>query len=289
MKKVLAILLLLGGLCGVASAQTDLQLPCKTRTLTETGRVLLLDNTHGHGGVPAFGYRSGQFFVRYTGAPDSTSISIEAGAEPLATATPATKLTATGRSAQVEIGQLFGKYGYIYANLTVMANGTNPTAIVTSCFDTTLIGHAVGTKGDVGLGNVDNTSDANKPVSSATQSALNAKLATPVTTFANITSTCTGTETFAIASAWIANAVITTTGSCVLNITNPLAGGNYVVVVIQGAGGSHTLGLGTGCTWKVSGGGAGAVTPSTGAGAIDILAFTYDGANCYANYNKNFS
>lgn len=35
-------------------------------------------------------------------------------------------------------------------------------------------------KGDVGLGNVDNTSDANKPVSSATQTALNAKQATLV-------------------------------------------------------------------------------------------------------------
>ena len=31
-------------------------------------------------------------------------------------------------------------------------------------------------KADVGLGNVDNTSDANKPVSTATQTALNAKL-----------------------------------------------------------------------------------------------------------------
>ena len=35
-------------------------------------------------------------------------------------------------------------------------------------------------KGDVGLGNVDNTSDANKPVSTATQTALNAKQATLV-------------------------------------------------------------------------------------------------------------
>lgn len=39
-------------------------------------------------------------------------------------------------------------------------------------------------KGDVGLGNVDNTSDANKPISSATQTALNAKapLASPAFT-----------------------------------------------------------------------------------------------------------
>jgi len=35
-------------------------------------------------------------------------------------------------------------------------------------------------KGDVGLGNVDNTADADKPISSATQSALNAKQATLV-------------------------------------------------------------------------------------------------------------
>ncbi len=38
------------------------------------------------------------------------------------------------------------------------------------------------TKSDVGLGNVDNTSDTNKPVSSATQTALNGKLNTPTGT-----------------------------------------------------------------------------------------------------------
>lgn len=46
---------------------------------------------------------------------------------------------------------------------------------------TTVNGHALSSnvtvsKSDVGLGNVDNTSDANKPVSSATQTALNAKV-----------------------------------------------------------------------------------------------------------------
>ena len=39
-----------------------------------------------------------------------------------------------------------------------------------------LLGDALA-KGDVGLGNVDNTSDANKPISTATQTALNAKAA----------------------------------------------------------------------------------------------------------------
>lgn len=36
-------------------------------------------------------------------------------------------------------------------------------------------GAVVVTKSDVGLGNADNTSDANKPVSTATQTALNLK------------------------------------------------------------------------------------------------------------------
>jgi len=47
-------------------------------------------------------------------------------------------------------------------------------------------------KGDVGLGNVDNTSDANKPVSSATQTALNAKADT---SHAHATSDVTGLDT----------------------------------------------------------------------------------------------
>jgi len=109
------------------------------------------------------------------------------------------------------------------------------------------------------------------------------------TSFGNLTSTCAGAQTWALASAWVANAKITLTGSCTLNLTNPLAGGNYVLEVIQGSGGSHTLTLGTGCTWKVGGGGGGAVTPTTTAGAIDVLAFTFDGTNCLATYGKNFN
>lgn len=58
-------------------------------------------------------------------------------------------------------------------------------------------------KADVGLGNVDNTSDANKPVSTATQSALDAKqpLDSDLTTIASLTPT---TDNFMVAasSAW---------------------------------------------------------------------------------------
>lgn len=63
---------------------------------------------------------------------------------------------------------------------TLSYNGTDliwttpPSAPVTSVNSQT--GAVVLTKNDIGLGNVDNTSDANKPVSTATQTALNAKL-----------------------------------------------------------------------------------------------------------------
>ena len=49
----------------------------------------------------------------------------------------------------------------------------NQTAPVTSV--NTKTGAVTITKGDIGLGNVDNTSDANKPVSTATQAALDGK------------------------------------------------------------------------------------------------------------------
>lgn len=52
--------------------------------------------------------------------------------------------------------------------------------------------HSV-TKAQVGLGNVDNTSDANKPISTATQTALDGKQ--PVGTYATGTGTANGTNT----------------------------------------------------------------------------------------------
>ena len=100
------------------------------------------------------------------------------------------------------------------------------------------------------------------------------------------------TVTWAIGGALVANASLTFTthgGSRTLNITNPVNGGSYVLWLKQDGTGGEGLTLGTGCTWRVSGGGAGAITPSTGANVVDVLAFTYDGTNCYANFNKNFN
>ena len=73
---------------------------------------------------------------------------------------------------------------------------TNKTNIDTKVNKTTTInGHELSgnitlNKGDVGLGNVDNTSDANKPISTAAQTALNAKAdKTSVGTLTDLTTT----------------------------------------------------------------------------------------------------
>lgn len=88
-----------------------------------------------------------------------------------------------------------------------------------------------------------------------------------------------------------ANATVTLGGNRTLNITGPVDGGSYVLTVLQDGTGTRGLVLGTGCTWKVSGGGAGAITPSTTASAVDVLAFTYKAGttSCLANFNRNFN
>ncbi len=100
------------------------------------------------------------------------------------------------------------------------------------------------------------------------------------------------TVTWAIASAYEANAGLTFTthgGSRTLNITGPVNGGTYVLFIKQDGTGGEGLTLGTGCTWKISGAGAGAITPTTSANAIDLLTWSYDGTNCYANFNTHFN
>lgn len=112
------------------------------------------------------------------------------------------------------------------------------------------------------------------------------------TTGAFSTQTDGATVTWAVASAYQANAVLTFTvhsGSRTLNLTGLVNGGNYVLKLIQDGTGGEGLTLGTGCTWKVISGGAGTVTLTNAANAVDILAFTYDGTNCLANIGKNYN
>jgi len=131
-------------------------------------------------------------------------------------------------------------------------------------------------KGDVGLGNVDNTSDANKPVSTAQQTALDGKV--------NVTNG--GGETFFDAgnsgtaiTLNLANGNVqklTLTGNCTITLTSPATGAfrSLLLYVFQDGTGSRTI------TWpaSVKWGTAGAPTLSTAASKMDkILLDTVDG------------
>jgi len=111
------------------------------------------------------------------------------------------------------------------------------------------------TKADVGLGNVDNTSDANKPVSTAQQTALNAK-----ENSANKATTMTGNE---------ASNVLFLTAKAVYDwavaLFQPLLVSGTNIKTING---SSILGAGN---LVISGGGGGTATP------IDIQLFTASG------------
>jgi hypothetical protein len=100
------------------------------------------------------------------------------------------------------------------------------------------------------------------------------------------------TITWSIPNSPSANAAVIFTahdGSRTLNVTGLVSGGSYAIWFHQDSAGGEGLILGSGCVWKVSGGGNGAVTPSTAALANDMLTFTYDGISCWANFTKNFN
>lgn len=106
------------------------------------------------------------------------------------------------------------------------------------------------TKGQVGLGNVDNTADIDKPISAATQTALNAKQNTiTVLPFANggisgaaATSATTGAMTVNMTSSVI---TITPTGNCTFNASGGVAGQIVTFVVTTSGTSSFTLTFGT--------------------------------------------
>jgi hypothetical protein len=70
---------------------------------------------------------------------------------------------------------------------------------------------------------------------------------------------------------------VTLGGNRTLNATGMVAGGNYKLFVRQPAsGGPDTLALGTGCTWMYN-----PLHWSTTANSTDLLAWWYDGTNCW--------
>jgi hypothetical protein len=78
----------------------------------------------------------------------------------------------------VEIGYLDGVTSSIQTQLDAKSTDSKTETLTNKTLTSPVINTPTGiTKSDVGLGNVDNTADSNKPVSTATQTALDLKLA----------------------------------------------------------------------------------------------------------------
>ena len=86
--------------------------------------------------------------------------------------------TSIGDVSATEIGYLDGVTSAIQTQIDAKLASSTAASTYAPIANPTFTGTVAGvTKSMVGLGNADNTSDANKPVSTATQTALNAKLA----------------------------------------------------------------------------------------------------------------
>lgn len=147
------------------------------------------------------------------------------------------------------------------------------------------------TKADVGLSNVDNTSDMNKPVSTAQSAALALKASlASVNVYTAQQNFQTVGLTDGASIAWNLNtaqvASVTLGGNRTLaNPTNLVNGGTYILRVTQDGTGTRTLAYGSAYKW------AGGVAPvlSIVAGSVDILTFISDGTNMYGTIQKGFA
>lgn len=120
------------------------------------------------------------------------------------------------------------------------------------------------TKAQVGLGNVDNTSDANKPISTATQTALNTKAALAIAqSFTGrqrgVVQPLTDAPTIAVDLILSNHYSVTIAGNRVLGSpTNVVAGHSGTITVTQDATGNRTLSFGS--VWKFENGEAASIS-----------------------------
>jgi len=89
------------------------------------------------------------------------------------------------------------------------------------------------------------------------------------------------------------NYKLTLTANTTLNLSNVRNGDYGTIILTQDSGGNRTVTLGTvnggSATHKVVNGGAGLVSLTATANAIDILSFTFDGTNIYWNKGLNYT
>lgn len=139
------------------------------------------------------------------------------------------------------------------------------------------------TKAMVGLGNVDNTSNATERAATATLSSKT--LINPVIT--NYTESPvvignTGTsKTIDLTNGTVQTATLT--GNCTFTMPTPVAGKSFVLYLSTGAGGF--TGTFTGVKWSTSG--TPVITVVTG--KVDILTFASDGTNWYGSAAQGYT
>ena len=132
-------------------------------------------------------------------------------------------------------------------------------------------------KSAVGLGNVDNTSDANKPISTATQSALDAKapLLQPTLTGLREVKVAMAANNIDVATGNLFTKTIS--GATTLTTSNVPASGTLASFILDLTnGGSATITWWSGVKW------AGGTAPTLTAAGRDVLGFyTHDGGTTW--------
>lgn len=132
-------------------------------------------------------------------------------------------------------------------------------------------------KSAVGLGNVDNTSDANKPISTATQSALNAKapLLQPTLTGLREVRVAMAANNIDVATGNLFTKTIS--GATTLTVSNVPASGNVGSFILDLTnGGSAAITWWSGVKW------AGGAAPTLTTTGRDVLGFyTHDGGTTW--------
>jgi hypothetical protein len=182
------------------TADRTLTLPDATGTLATQGHVTTEIGTHNSDTTSVHGIEDTSTLATKTYADTSVSThnsdttSVHGIADTADLATKSYADTAAANAVSTSLGthstDTLDVHGIVDTSLLVTTTGTQTLTNKTITTPAGLV------KSDVGLGNVDNTSDANKPISTATQTALDNKLAsaTAATTYAPLASpTFTGT------------------------------------------------------------------------------------------------
>ena len=227
-------------------------------------------------------------------AEAQADIATDKAAEALASETKAKKWADEAEDIEVETGKYSARHWSIKAEELVVSgviddvtnsliktySSTKINADLSAHTNNTTNPHSV-TKTQVGLGNVDNTSDANKPVSTAQHTAIDLKLSL---SGGEMTGAITGLRETRVALP--ANNIDLATGnlftktisaSTTLTISNALSSGNANSFILELTnGGAFALTWFSGVKW------AGGTVPTLTASGVDILGFySHDGGTAW--------